>query len=77
MTMRLTKAQAGRVHALARSSCCNFADGNCLLLDDGAPQTCVQLLCECTVCCRYFRDAVLPGDPDLYRSIRRHNREKM
>ena len=45
MTWRITEAQVGRVQELARSSCCNCLDGNCLLLDDGEPQTCVQLIC--------------------------------
>ena len=45
MTWRITEAQVGRVQELARSSCSNCLDGNCLLLDDGEPQTCVQLIC--------------------------------
>ena len=32
MTWRITEAQISRVRELARSSCCNCVDGNCLLL---------------------------------------------
>ena len=49
--------------------CCNYCDGNCLLLDDGYdPCPCPQTL-TCSLLCRYFRSAVLPGDPELHREI--------
>ena len=73
MTWRITEAQVGRVQELARSSCCNCLDGNCLLLDDGEPQTCVQLICTQAIYCRYFRTAVLPADEALYREITDQN----
>ena len=73
MTWRITEAQIIRVRELARSSCCNCLDGNCLLLDDGEPQTCVQLICTRAIYCRYFRKAVLPADKALYRVIMDQN----
>ena len=31
----MTYAQARKVYALVRKRCCNYDEGNCLLLDDG------------------------------------------
>ena len=73
MTWRVTEAQIGRVQELALSSCCNCVDGDCLLLDDGEPQACVQLICARAIYCRYFRTAVLPADEALYREITDQN----
>ena len=69
MTWRITEAQVGRVQELARSCCCNCLGGNCLLLDDGEPQTCVQMICTQAIYCRYFRKAVLPVDEVLCQEI--------
>ena len=76
MAWRITEAQVGRVQALARSSCCNCVDRNCLLLDDGEPQTCVQLICTQAIYCRYFQTAVLPADEALFREIMNQNADE-
>ena len=68
MTWRITEAQVGRVQELARSSCSNCLDGNCLLLDDGEACVCPQLI-SYTLLCKYFRAAVLPADRELYADI--------
>ncbi len=73
MTWRITEAQVYRVQELVRSSCCNCVDGNCLLLDDGEPQACVQLICTQAIYCRYFRNVVLPGEKQLYEAIAKQN----
>ena len=73
MTVRITETQAEQVQRLARSGCSNCSDGNCLLLDDGEPQPCVQLICTQAIYCRYFRKAVLPSDKKLYEEIIRQN----
>ena len=73
MTWRITEAQVGRVQELTRGSCSNCLDGNCLLLDDGEPQTCVQLICTQAIYCRYFQTAVLPADKALFREITDQN----
>ena len=39
--------------------CCNYEDGNCMLLDDGDTHTCPQTI-SFSVCCKWFRWAVLP-----------------
>ena len=43
--------------------CCNYCDGNCLLLDDGEECVCVQSI-SYSLLCRWFRAAVLPLDAD-------------
>ena len=51
-----------RQHQAARRlvhECCNYDDGNCLLLDDGEPGVCVQSI-SYSLMCRWFRVAVLP-----------------
>ena len=54
-----------RQHRRARRlvhECCNYDEGNCLLLDDGEPCVCVQSI-SLSLMCRWFRVAVLPLDP--------------
>jgi hypothetical protein len=48
--------------------CANFDDGNCLLLDDGEPCVCPQTI-SYSLLCRYFRNAVLPAEKELYADI--------
>ena len=60
---RLTPKQARSVRRLVKG-CCNYADGSCLLLDDGEEQVCPQSI-SYSLNCRYFRHAVLPSDPNL------------
>ena len=48
--------------------CCNYCDGNCLLLDDGEECVCVQSI-SYSLLCRWFRAAVLPLDEALYAEI--------
>ena len=76
MTWKITPQQVVPVQRLARSDCCNCVDGNCLLLDDGEEQTCVHLICTHGIYCRFFREAVLPADEELYAAIVRQNKEK-
>ena len=39
---RMTPAQRKQANALIRRECCNYEDGNCMLLDDGDAHTCPQ-----------------------------------
>jgi len=64
----MTSAQRKRANALIRKACCNYDNGNCLLLDDGEPCVCPQSI-SYSVCCKWFRWAVLPGDPTLEAEI--------
>jgi len=48
--------------------CCNYCNGNCLLLDDGEECVCVQSI-SYSLLCRWFKAAVLPLDAALYAEI--------
>ena len=62
---RLTPGQLRSVRGLTKR-CCNFLDGDCLLLDDACPQYISRSLI-----CRWFRRAVLPQQPKLEQAILR------
>ena len=64
----LTPDQLRRVKSMVRKQCCNCADGCCLVLDDGEPCICPQLISQ-SIICRWFRRAVLPADPELEAEI--------
>ncbi len=66
--MRLTPRQSRKVNTLIRKTCCNFADGNCILLDDGEECICPQRI-SYSLLCKWFRAAVLPADKLLYAEI--------
>ena len=48
--------------------CCNYCNGNCLLLDDGEECVCVQSI-SYSLLCRWFKVAVLPLDAALCAEI--------
>ena len=48
--------------------CCNYCDGNCLLLDDGEECVCVQSI-SYSLLCRWSKAAGLPLDAALYTEI--------
>ena len=54
--------------------CCNYCDGNCLLLDDGEECVCVQSI-SYSLLCRRFRAAVLPLDAALCAEISKSREE--
>ena len=56
---RMTPAQRKQANPLIRRECCNYEDGNCMLLDDGDAHTCPQAI-SFSVCCKWFRWSVLP-----------------
>ena len=41
MFIPITPKQSKRSNALIKKLCCNYADGNCLLPDDGEEHACV------------------------------------
>lgn len=45
-------------------TCCNYDNGNCIMLDDGEACVCVQSI-SYSLLCRWFRIAVLPLDNSL------------
>ena len=75
MILKLTAKQSARVRKLARKECCNCVNGNCLLLDDGQPCRCVQLISRYGINCNYFLKAVLPAEKELYEEILQQNNQ--
>ena len=73
----ITGKQSAKVRKLARRTCCNCVDGNCLLLDDGEENKCVQLIARYGIYCKYFREAVLPAEKELYEEILQQNNIKL
>ena len=65
---RMTPAQRKQANALIRRECCCYEDGNCMPLDDGDTCTCPQTV-SFSVCCKWFRWAVLPLDGTLEAEI--------
>ena len=76
MVLHITQQQAGRIRNLVRRRCANYRKGNCLLLDGLEERTCVQLLCSSGIYCRYFQNAVLPIEKDLYTQILKQNNKE-
>lgn len=72
---RLSLPQRTRCNRLIRKLCANYDDGNCLLLDDGDEHSCPQII-SFSLLCRYFREAVLPADKELYAEIFRERTYK-
>ncbi len=65
---RMTPAQRKQAASLIRRECCCCEDGNCIVLDDGDTCTCPQMV-SFSVCCKWFRWAVLPLDGTLEAEI--------
>ena len=60
--IRLEPKQSRRVNALVRRECCNYDNGNCILLDCTCPQT----ITYSHIICKWFKTAVLPLDKELH-----------
>ena len=75
MVLHITQQQEGRIRNLVRKRCANYRKDNCLLLDGLEERTCVQLLCSSGIYCRYFQNAVLPGEKDLHTQILAQNQK--
>ena len=73
--IRMTPEQASKVKKVVKKQCCNHIDGNCILLDDGEPCVCVQGI-SYSLLCKWFRNAVLPADCELYAEVMRNRPEK-
>lgn len=67
MLPRMNIQQRRQANKLIKHLCTNYQDGNCLLLDD-EPCVCVQSI-SYSLCCNYFRVAVLPTEPTLEAEI--------
>lgn len=67
--LTLTPKQSRSVNKLIRRECCNYDNGNCVLLDDGDACVCPQTITYSHIICKWFRKAVLPIDKDLHTEI--------
>ena len=63
MDYRQYRAACRLVH-----ECCNYDNGNCILLDNGEPCVCVQSISH-SLLCRWFAAAVLPLDGKLEAAL--------
>ena len=63
--IRYSPTDAKRINELVRKRCCNYNEGNCLLLDNCEPCICPQTI-SYSLLCKWFRTAVLPNDNSLY-----------
>ena len=76
MVLKITPKQSDKVNKLICNLCCNYDDGNCLLLVEGEAHRCVQLISLYGIYCNYFKESVLPADKELYEEILKQNKLK-
>lgn len=74
MPLVLTPRLARQVNKSARTTCANYVNGYCLLLDDGDSHPCIQLLSVRRLYCKYLQKYVLPADKELYENIIKYNK---
>jgi len=65
---QMTDAQQKLAARLVEKNCCNYWNGSCLLLEDGEMRSCPQRI-SYSVCCWWFRNAVLPSARELEAEI--------
>ena len=73
MVLKITPKQSDKVNRLIRNLCCNYENGNCLLLDDGEPCCCIQEISCYGIYCNYFLKAVLPAYKKLWDEIKKQH----
>ncbi|MCX4377367.1 MAG: cysteine-rich VLP domain-containing protein [Lachnospiraceae bacterium] len=67
----MNPAQRKQANALIRRECCNCENGACIALGDWDSHTCPQMI-SFSVCCKWFRWAVLPLMGTLEAAIYRN-----
>ena len=65
---RMNDEQRKQARKLIRSRCCNYDNGSCLLFDWPFCNVCPQWI-SYSLNCKWFRNAVLPNDPELESKI--------
>ena len=57
---RMTLGQKNKASAMIKKLCCNYASGECIILNCDCAQ-----INSCSVICKWFRQAILPQDEAL------------
>ena len=65
---RYPEALQKEIRKLIKKRCCNYQDGKCIALDWDHYPVCPQSI-ALSLICKWFRDAVLPGDRKLEMEI--------
>lgn len=68
---RMTPAQHKSANALIHKLCCNYIGGQCIILDCKCPQS-----ISYSVCCKWFRQAILPQDKALFAEVIEPDKKK-
>ena len=76
MVLHITKEQEAEICNLVQKRCANYRKGICLLMNGLRERTCVQLLCRSGIFCRYFQEAVIPREKELYTQILKQNKKE-
>ena len=61
---RMTPGQKNKASAMIKKLCCNYANGECIILNCDCTQ-----INSCSVICKWFRQAILPQDETLLAEI--------
>ena len=70
----MNEEQYRRMRKLVKE-CCNYDNGQCIVLDRGDGCVCVQRI-SYSLICRWFREGVLPLDRELESSLLQRANEK-
>ena len=65
---RMNEAQLRETRKLIKQHCCNYDQGNCLVLDRPFCNVCAQWITY-SILCKWFRDAVLPNNRGLEQEL--------
>jgi len=71
MAKQMTPAMRRKANALIRTTCCNYDNGKCILLEDGDECVCVQSI-SYSLICKWLINAVLPADETLFSEVMGH-----
>ncbi len=72
---RMNDDQLREARKLIQKRCCNYDNGNCVMMDHEYCSVCAQWITY-TLNCRWFRNAVLPSDPELEGKILKRTARK-
>lgn len=62
--IKVTDKQLKEMKKNIKSGCCNYDNGQCIVLDCECPQ-----MITTSLCCKWYREAVLPDNKLLYADI--------